>query len=194
MEQTIFCPHCEEEREFITKKEKETYFVKREPIEIVADVTYCKHCSEQIWNREIDDANLVRAYAKYRSTHGLLQPERIKEIREKYSLTQVAFAKLLGFGEKTIARYETGSIQDEAHNILMELANFPDVFEYLLEKNKKLITDADYTKALETLRKFKPCFTKNGKTILYQPKHKKDYHFRHQNGFFGGLCNEQIAN
>ena len=69
-------------------------------------------------------------------------------------MTQTSFAKILGFGDKTIARYENGSIQDTAQNNLMDLSDYPDVFELLLKKSMNLISTSDYEKAVEALEKY----------------------------------------
>lgn len=182
----MYCLKCGEEREIEIKQEVESYPVKNEKIEVSAQVTYCKHCGEQIWNEELDDNNLKEAYKIYRVKHGLLQPKDIKRIREKYQLTQTTFAKILGFGEKTIARYETGSIQDVAQNNLMELADFSDVFEHLLNKSIEAITSSEYERAKEALNRFKPCVIEGTKAISYQKNpHKNLYNF--ENKYFGGL-------
>lgn len=81
-----------------------------------------------------------------------MQPEEIKAIREKYALTQTAFAKILGLGEKTIARYETGSLQDMAQNNLIELARLPEAFRYLLQKGRSRITEIEYDRAIELVK------------------------------------------
>jgi len=46
----MYCPECKEEREIEIREENESYPVKNEQTEINAQVTYCKHCGEQIWN------------------------------------------------------------------------------------------------------------------------------------------------
>ena len=82
-------------------------------------------------------------------------PEEIRRIREKYGLSQVAFAKVLGLGNKTVARYENGSIADMAQNNLIELMKQPSNFRELLQKNQDKISKQDYENAmnnLETLR------------------------------------------
>jgi len=114
----------------------ETYPVKGEDTTIEATVYICEECGQDAWIPEVDDENLDRAYDIYRKTHGLLHPNEIKDIREKYGLSQVAFAKILGFGEKTIARYENGSIQDEAPNNLLLLVKNPESFMELFQRNK----------------------------------------------------------
>lgn len=154
MSKYMFCPLCEEEREVEIKDELESYPVKNEQTEISARVTYCSQCGEKIWNDELESENLLRAYSKYRSKHHLLQPEEIKEIREKYSLTQTSFAKILGFGEKTITRYENGSIQDAAQNNLMMLCKHPDIIKELLILNKDQIADSDFSRVMDVVNSF----------------------------------------
>ena len=195
MNNYMYCPECGEEREIELREERESYPVKNEPTEIMAQVTYCKHCEEQIWNEELDDNNLKEAYKQYRIKHGLLQPEDIKSIREKYKLTQTAFAKILGFGEKTIARYETGSIQDSAQNNLMELANYPDVFELLLKKSVTFIPTSDYERAMGALAKYKPSLVVETKSFSYQTnqiKYKYKYKDNDENKYFGGLSSDKL--
>lgn len=70
----MYCPTCKTEMEIIIKTEKEIYPVKNDPTEIISEVTYCKHCDEQIWNKDLDTKNLEKAYEKYRKKHNLLQP------------------------------------------------------------------------------------------------------------------------
>jgi len=192
MKQYMYCSTCGDEREIEIREENESYPVKNELTEIVAQVTYCKHCGEQIWNEELDVNNLQKAYIQYRTVHGLLQPEDIKRIREKYNLTQTTFAKILGFGDKTIARYENGSIQDSAQNNLMELADYPDVFELLLNKSMNLISTSDYEKAVEALEKYKLTVLMGAKSFSYQTK-QSQYKYNYENTYFGGLLNVKLG-
>ena len=104
---------------------------------------------------DYDDDNLRKAYAKYRSTHGLLQPDEIKTIREQYGVSQVTFARIIGVGDKTIARYENGSLQDEAINNLIMLAQDPKNFSLLLDKNEHLIAHDEVKRLRETLGRVK---------------------------------------
>lgn len=188
MNNYLYCLRCGEEREIEIREEKESYPVRNEQTEITAKVTYCKHCGEQIWNEEIDDNNLKDAFKQYRIVHGILQPEDIKKIREKYSLSQTAFAKILGFGEKTITRYESGSIQDAAQNNLMELANYPDNFELLITKNAAQISVADYERAMKALNELKPRIIVGSKPFSYRTDQTK-YQYNIGNKYFGGLQN-----
>ena len=145
-----YCPVCGCEQEIRLIPKKETYPVKGEGITITANVCTCKKCGEEIMSFDYDDDNLRKAYEKYRSLHGLLQPNEIKAIREQYGVSQVNFARIIGVGDKTIARYENGSLQDEAINNLIMLSKDPKNFMQLLDKNKTFISHDEVNR----LRKF----------------------------------------
>ena len=149
----IFCPTCNKEVSYYVKREIETYPVKNDQISIMASIACCENCDEKLWNAELDSNNLKSAYRVYRSNHKLLQPEEIREIREKYEISQTVFARILGFGDKTITRYENGSIQDEAQNNLIWLMANPIVFKMMLNKNLKAITNNEYQKLCKIINK-----------------------------------------
>ncbi|VEU79525.1 putative zinc finger/helix-turn-helix protein, YgiT family [Haploplasma axanthum] len=50
-------------------------------------------------------------------------------------------SQLLGFGEKTVTRYENGYIQDKSNDILMRLVDDKESFEQILKlsNNGKLV-------------------------------------------------------
>ena len=62
----------------------------------------------------------------------------------------MTFARIIGVGDKTVARYENGSIQDKAINNLILLAKDPKNFAVLCHKNDARIT-SDEAKRLEKL-------------------------------------------
>jgi DNA-binding transcriptional regulator YiaG len=62
---------------------------------------------------------------------GLLMPEQIEKLRESTGYNQADFGKMLGVGELTVRRWESGvQFQFRAHDLLMrainELPNFTD--------------------------------------------------------------------
>ena len=141
-----FCENCLDEVALNIVEREETYPVKGEPTTIKARSCTCSQCGKEVWLKEIDDENLRNAYAIYRSRHGLLQSKEILQIREKYGLSQVSFARVLGFGDKTITRYENGSIQDETHNNLIMLMREADNFMKLFNKSKHKLTKEEICK------------------------------------------------
>lgn len=152
----MYCPNCNSEVLTEVKTVSETYPVRGEDITITARVRCCNSCGQDIWDEELDGQNLLDAFVIYRQRHGLLQPEEIRRIREKYGLSQITFAKILGLGDKTIARYENGSIADMAQNNLIELMRHPSNFRELLQKNRDKIAKQDYENAMMHLEALRP--------------------------------------
>lgn len=136
-----YCEECGKEvnTKIITKKE--IYDVCGESIEVEDKILVCENCGEEFFCEELDNATLVKAYNEYRRRHKLLFPEEIKEIREKYGLSQRSFAKLLNWGDKTIFRYENGSIQDKAHNSLLLFLRDPENMKTYLSDNEVVLSE-----------------------------------------------------
>ncbi len=148
-----YCEECgrEVETKIITKKE--SYDVCGEQIEVEAQVLVCAECGEEFYCEELDNATLVTAYNEYRRRHKLLLPEEIKKIREQYGLSQRSFAKLLNWGDKTICRYENGSVQDKAHNSLLLFLREPENMRTYLTENEIAIDERQKAKLLDTVEK-----------------------------------------
>ena len=148
-----YCEECgkEVETKIITKRE--AYGVCGETIEVDAQVLVCEECEEEFYSEELDNATLVRAYNEYRRRHKLLLPEEIKKIREQYGLSQRGFAKLLGWGDKTICRYENGSIQDKAHNSLLLFLREPENMRTYLTENEVDFNERKKNKLLAIVEK-----------------------------------------
>lgn len=131
-----YCEVCGKEVNASVVRVEETYTVYGEPITIEAQVVTCPECGEDLYDEELDNSTLLRAYARYRKNHKLLLPDEIKEIREQYGLSQRSFAKLLNWGDKTIHRYENGSLQDKAHNSLLLFLREPNNMRSYLSDNE----------------------------------------------------------
>lgn len=68
-------------------------------------------------NGEMNNQNLLNARNEYQKKHNLLTSNEIVEIRNQYNLSRIGLAKLLGWGEATISRYDSKAIQDDAYDI-----------------------------------------------------------------------------
>lgn len=148
-----YCEECGKVVETKVVIKKETYDVCGEPIDVDAQVLVCAECGEEFFCEEFDNATLVNAYNEYRRRHKLLLPEEIKKIREQYGLSRRGFAKLLNWGDKTIYRYENGSIQDKAHNSLLLFLREPENMRTYLMENEIVIDERQKAKLLETVDK-----------------------------------------
>lgn len=135
---TTVCPLCEAERKIHYGTNDETLNVRGEEITVSAKVFYCPQGDHLFSNLEDDESKIQYAFREYRKRKKLLQPEEIIQIRNKYKLSQEAFSIFLGFGKKTIHRYETGAIPDDPHNsfikFMQDTKNFILQYEQIKDK------------------------------------------------------------
>jgi putative zinc finger/helix-turn-helix YgiT family protein len=98
------------------------------------EVPRCTNCGAMVLD---DDANDQITDALRRQV-GLLTPQRIRSNRESLGLKQRDFANLLGVGESTVSRWETGSqIQQKSLDKLMRLYfAMPEVRHALSDKDR----------------------------------------------------------
>jgi len=146
-----YCDECGKEVETNIITKKEVYDVCGEAIQADAQVLVCAECGEEFYSEELDNATLITVYNEYRRRHKLLLPKEIKKIREQYGLSQRSFAKLLNWGDKTICRYENGSIQDKAHNSLLLFLREPQNMRTYLTENEVALNAKQLRKLLETV-------------------------------------------
>lgn len=131
-----YCERCEKEVETDIIRRKETYTVCGEDIEVDAHVRVCVECGEELFSEQLDGNTLLSAYHEYRRRHRLLFPHEIRKIREQYGLSQESFGKLLNWTDRTIRRYENGSVQSAAHNSLLCFLADPQNMKLYLKENE----------------------------------------------------------
>ena len=96
----------------------------------------CDECEETLFDSK-DERKLEKKLTDNRRIiDGLLTSQEIKEIREKFQMTQIQFAKLLRVGTKNFARYESGqSSQGYAmDNLLRILKKYPFAIDAIVEQ------------------------------------------------------------
>jgi putative zinc finger/helix-turn-helix YgiT family protein len=154
MNKTIYCPMCEEERAARAETVREEYELRGEKIALDVPRLICLTCGELVIDEAYGDPTL-RLYAEYRRRHNLLTPDQIRGIRDKYDLSQEAFAILLGTSPATLARYEGGSVQEKAYDQLLRACYNPVVVAELLEREGPALSDLqrrNVTAALNRVR------------------------------------------
>ena len=109
-ERGSFCSTCGDFTSSSIQNTTETFHVRGIDITITSPARICENCGAIIFDAVLDDEKLKLVYRGYRKLKGMLQPEEIREIREKRNLTQEEFSKILEFN---VARYENGSLQSE---------------------------------------------------------------------------------
>lgn len=146
-----YCPSCEKESATKVVEKNETLNVRGQEITLKVKVRVCEKCEEEIIDKELDNESLKEFYEKYKKLNNLLTTAEIKDIRNQWGLSQSQFAILLGMGEKTITRYENGSIQDETHDNLIRLAKETQSFRTLWDLRKNNLDKKTQKKVLEIL-------------------------------------------
>ncbi|ERM92511.1 XRE family transcriptional regulator [Caldanaerobacter subterraneus subsp. yonseiensis KB-1] len=146
-----FCPVCGKEQETKVIEKEEISNVRGDEIKALARIRVCSVCGEELFDEELEEENIQRVYDIYRKKHGILSPDEIRNIRESYGLSQRAFAKLLGIGEASIARYETGALPEKSLSNMILLLKDPKNMEKLLEKNEDALSQREKARLLRRL-------------------------------------------
>lgn len=135
------CPICEKKRNLVYGKRTEVVKVRGEEIPVRVNVYHCTEGDHYFYALNNEEDKYQTAYSEFRKRKGMLQPEDIKELRNKYGLSQRAFSKLLGCSPITIQRYETGALQDDVHNNLLLILNDHYSFKHFFETKKSSLPD-----------------------------------------------------
>lgn len=148
--------YCEMCKEFYHVNESHKiveYLIKKTKVQAEITLLICCNCGGEIYDKDVEIANDVIMFDEYKRINGLLTSKNIVSIRERYQLSQTTLSKLLGFGQKTITRYENGAIQDRAHDNLMKVLFMEDMFYILWLHNQKYLTSRENDKITRIINK-----------------------------------------
>ncbi len=138
------CPLCDKSHEVEERERSASITIKNEKITYQERYYLCTNAEEdenEFATGAMTNKNLLNARNSYRQKRGLLTSDEIVAIRKTYKLSQVDLARLLGWGEATISRYESTAIQDEAYDTILRLIrDNPFDALALLEKNESKFT------------------------------------------------------
>jgi putative zinc finger/helix-turn-helix YgiT family protein len=127
-----YCIACGHDGPLHREQKATEFAVRGETLRIIVPVKICPSCG--VTEAEgVDPAEI--AFSEYRKLKGLLTPEAIRKLRERYKLSQKSLAALLGMSEATINRYEGGGLQDEAHDAALRACESPEFVRGLLERS-----------------------------------------------------------
>lgn len=145
------CTCCMEEHEVKTVLVNEQATFKDFKVNYDASYMYCDVAEELYMNEKQIQENDVRLKNAYRMATGLLTSTDIYNIRTKYGISQSDLCTLLGWGTKTITRYESHQVQDRAHDtILKKIDQDPEWFISLLKQARVNLSTESYRKYFET--------------------------------------------
>lgn len=144
------CSCCMEEHEVKTVLIMEQTTLKNKQVEYEALYSFCDLAKELYMDEQQMQDNDIRLKDAYRRSEGLLTSAEISAIRGKYGISQNDLCVLLGWGGKTITRYESHQVQDKAHDtILKKINKDPEWFLSLLNDARLKLPAASYQKYLE---------------------------------------------
>lgn len=130
------CMYCDDEEEYIIKEEPQHIKIRDIEFDTMFKYAYCKKCGGDMYPSELGLYNDLQMFDGYRERAGLLTSKQIKDIRKKRGMSQMEFSQFLRLGDKTIARYETGTIQEKSIDLLMRLASNDETFKIIQKLNK----------------------------------------------------------
>ena len=144
------CTCCMEEHEVRTVVVIEKSTFKNVEVKYEAHYSYCDLAEELYANEQQLQENDVRLKDAYRLQEGLLTSSEICNIRAKYGISQSDLCTLLGWGGKTITRYEGHQVQDKAHDTILKKLNWDsEWFLALLGEAKDSLATESYKKYFE---------------------------------------------
>ena len=144
------CTCCMEEHEVKTVLVMDHAMFKNSVVDYEASYFFCELAEELYMDEQQMADNDIKLKDAYRKKEGLLTSTQIGEIRAKYGVSQNDLCLLLGWGGKTITRYESHQVQDKAHDtILKKIDQDPEWFLTLLNGAKINLSSDAYNKYLE---------------------------------------------
>ena len=163
----MLCPICGKTHEVEERTRQTVMVIKSDAVSYEETYFFCGSSAVdecEFENGAMVNANLMNARNAYRKMHGLLTSDEIIAIRQLYGLSQVDLARLMGWGEVTISRYESKAIQDDSYDSMLKLVrDDPLKALELLEVNKAAF---DLEKYLSIKAKMKEQLSAYGKEYL----------------------------
>lgn len=143
------CPHCDEVVEFESHSQQQQYPLKKGVVEIPVKLSRCPACGGTFTDMKQAEANYELAVKAFRREKNLLHPHQIKNVRDKYSLSQRQFSALLGWSPATLSSYENNKIQDQSHNDELMLLKTPTNMKRVLEVHRENLDEKVAAKLAE---------------------------------------------
>lgn len=132
--------------EGIIKTRKRKAEVKGVMLEIIEEYMVDLNTGNEIYNHKLDMENDKKLVDAFKEEKELLTSNEIKEIRNKYGMTQKEYAFALGMGEISIHRLEKTFIQSDETDSLMRLSVDPSIMLKLLKINKSRFEEDVYNR------------------------------------------------
>ena len=146
MNKEYYCWYCDKDIVPVKRKVDNEYVIRGEKVSVHEELPFCPICGNQIDDGTMDD-QLRTGYDAYLNLFGL-SFQKLKDIRENYHLSQELFAKALGWGKKTIVRYENVESLPQVQylQVYKKIDNNKLEFIKILNMNKQNMEEKTYNK------------------------------------------------
>lgn len=142
------CPICNKVHKVEKRQRKSQSIIKGEVVDYHEIYFLCTQSIDEeneFVSAEVMDVNLLEARDAYRRMKSLLTSDEIIGIRKSYGFTQNEFSNLLGWGEVTVTRYESKTIQDQTYDRVMKYTMENPLFALeCLEENQDKFSESRY--------------------------------------------------
>lgn len=108
------CPHCHVASECVIDCRPVAIEFRGKTYQSEEEFVRCGNCAGEFDMLHLVDP-LARVYDEYRREHGYPSPHEIRAARERMSLTEAEFGRLLGICARTVRLYERGALPTDAH-------------------------------------------------------------------------------
>ena len=113
----------------------------------------CVDTGQRFTDLELDWKNMEQVYAQYRKKHNIPSPAELTAMRERYGLSAIKMAQILGLGVTQYAKYEQGEMPSESIGKMLRSIQTPAVFMGYLEDAKNQFSEEEYKKICAKVQK-----------------------------------------
>ncbi len=133
--------------------EQDTWRFRNEEFKCYRLFWYDDTVGERFTTSEEDDAAYLQVTNQYREKYGIPYTDEIIALRKRYKVSAAKMAKLLGLGTNQYRMYENGEVPNLSNGKLIKSAMNPKIMLDFLRDAKQILTDTDYRKIEERLKK-----------------------------------------
>lgn len=113
----------------------------------------CEETGMEFTTDDMDFDNLEQVYVQYRAKYNIPSPTELTQIRERYGLSAIKMAQILGLGVNQYSKYEQGEMPSESIGKMLRSIQTPAVFMEYLEDAKNQFSEEEYRKICAKVQK-----------------------------------------
>ena len=133
---SVECPSCGSNHVSEANEIEHFQYGDKENAQILSVLISVHHCASCGFSFTTEDASELKHDAVCRHL-GVMTPNEVRGVRERYGLSQADFAELSKIGKASLARWESGSlIQNQANDNFLYLLTYEDNFKRLRDRTR----------------------------------------------------------